>query len=499
MTGGPANDHAPVAITHPRLPAEELPMTAAPAPHAPISIPDLRKVLSGPVIAPDDAAYDQARTIFYGGIDRRPAAVVRPTNASDVSQVVSLAREHGLELAVRSGGHSLAGHGTTDGGIVLDLGNLRALDLDVEGRTAWAETGLTAGEYSTAAGAHGAGDRVRRHRLGRDRRTHPGRRHRVAGPQARPDDRRPAGRRAGDRRRPAAPRGRPVAPGPVLGDPRRRRQLRRRHPLPVPPAPGRPVVGGLLLLPATPEVVASFVAEAQAAPEELSTIANVMPAPPLPFVPAEHHGRLVIMATLAYAGDPDAGQRAVAPFRALATPIADLVRPMPYPQIYPPEEEGFHPTAASRTMFVDAVDRDATAAIVEHLQASTAPLPLAQLRVLGGAMARVPAEATAFAHRASRLMVNVTAVYGRPEDAEVHQAWVDRLAAALGDGDARAYVNFLGDEGQARVREAYPGSTWERLAAVKGRYDPTNLFRLNQNIPPTNADPDDHNDPRAAA
>jgi hypothetical protein len=145
------------------------------------------------------------------------------------------------------------------------------------------------------------------------------------------------------------------------------------------------------------------------------------------------------------------------------------------------------------------VDRDATAAIVEHLEASTAPLRVAQLRVLGGAMARVPAEATAFAHRASRLMVNVTAVYGRPEEAEVHEAWVDRFAAVLRDGDARAYVNFLGDEGPARVREAYPGSTWERLAAIKGRYDPTNLFRLNQNIPPTNADPDDHNDPRAAA
>jgi FAD/FMN-containing dehydrogenase len=93
-------------------------------------------------------------------------------------------------------------------------------------------------------------------------------------------------------------------------------------------------------------------------------------------------------------------------------------------------------------------------------------------------------------------MVNVTAVYGRPEEAEVHQAWVDRLAAALQDGGARAYVNFLGDEGQARVREAYPGSTWERLAAIKARYDPTNLFRRNQNIPPTKADPDDQGDPR---
>jgi hypothetical protein len=177
------------------------------------------------------------------------------------------------------------------------------------------------------------------------------------------------------------------------------------------------IVGGLLL-PATPAVLAGFLASADAAPEELSTIANVMPAPPLPFVPAEQHGKLVVMATLAYAGDTEAGQRAVAPFRALATPVADLVRPMPYPQIYPPEQEGFHPTAVSRTMLVDAVDRDGSEAIVEHLEASTAPLPVAQLRVLGGAMARVPAEATAFAHRASRLMVNVAAVYQHPGEAD---------------------------------------------------------------------------------
>jgi FAD/FMN-containing dehydrogenase len=130
-------------------------MTAAHARHAPISVPDLRDVLSGQLIAPDDAAYDQARTIFYGGFDRRPAVIVRPTDASEVSQVVSLARESGLELAVRSGGHSLAGHSTIDGGIVLDLADMHALEIDPEQRTAWAQTGLTAGAYTTAAAANG--------------------------------------------------------------------------------------------------------------------------------------------------------------------------------------------------------------------------------------------------------------------------------------------------------------------------------------------------------
>jgi hypothetical protein len=459
----------------------------------------LAAAVDGRIITPGNAGYDQARTIFYGGFDRRPALIVRPTDASDVSQVVSIARETGLELAVRSGGHSLAGHSTTDGGIVLDLADMHALEIDPTQRTAWAQTGLTAGAYTTAAGAYGLatgfgdtgsvgiggitlgggiGYLVRKHGLtidsllaaelvtadGRllhvDAETHPELFWAIRG----------GGGNFG------------VAT----------RLQFRLHELPQ-------FVGGLLVLPATPEAIAGFVAEAEAAPEELSTIANILPAPPLPFLPPEQHGRLVIMATLAYAGDPEAGERAVAPFRALAPPITDLVKPMPYPQIYPPEEGDYHPTAVSHTMFVDAIDREATEAIVEHLQASTAPMRVAQLRVLGGAMARVPAEATAFAHRASRHMVNVAAVYQRPEQAPEHQAWVDRFAAALQDGDARAYVNFLGDEGQARIHQAYPGPTWERLAAIKARYDPTNLFRRNQNIPPTTADPDDHNDPRAAA
>jgi FAD/FMN-containing dehydrogenase len=243
------------------------------------------------------------------------------------------------------------------------------------------------------------------------------------------------------------------------------------------------VVGGMLILPATPEVITAFIAEAEAAPEELSIIANVMTAPPLPFLPAEHHGQLVFLVMPVYAGEIEAGEQAIAPFRALATPIVDMVRPMPYPEIYPPEED-YHPVAAGRTMFVDTIDQQAAETIIAHLQASTALMRVTQLRVLGGAMARVPVEATAFAHRRRRIMVNVAALYEHPEEAAQHEAWVTDFAVALHQGNSGAYVGFLGDEGEGRVRDAYPGSTWERLAAIKRRYDPTNLFRLNQNIPP---------------
>jgi FAD/FMN-containing dehydrogenase len=135
-------------------------------------------------------------------------------------------------------------------------------------------------------------------------------------------------------------------------------------------------------------------------------------------------------------------------------------------------------------MFIDKFDRDVAEQILAQLAASTAQMPVTQLRVLGGAMARVPVDATAFAHRKSRIMVNVAAIYAAPEEAPVHEAWVSDLAAALLQSDTGAYVNFVGEEGEERVRAAYPGATWDRLRAIKRRYDPTNLFRLNQNILP---------------
>jgi FAD/FMN-containing dehydrogenase len=185
-----------------------------------------------------------------------------------------------------------------------------------------------------------------------------------------------------------------------------------------------------------------------------------------------------------YAGPPEQGEKVVAPFRALAEPAADMLRPMSYPEIYPPEQGEYHPTAASHTMFMDSFDLGLATTIVERLEASKGAFRAVQLRLLGGAMARVPADATAFAHRSSRIMTNVAAFYEGPEDLPVQQAWVDEMVATLRQSDQGAYVGFLGDEGEDRVRAAYPGATWDRLRAIKAQYDPDNLFRFNQNIPP---------------
>ena len=439
----------------------------------------------GRVILPGDTDYDTMRSVFYGDLDRHPSAIVRPANATDVARVVTFARESRIELAVRGGGHSPSGHSTTEGGLVIDLRDLKSLEIDAAHRTAWAETGLTAAEFTAAAAADGlavgfgdagsvgiggitlgggVGFLVRKHGLtidsllaaeivtadGRiiytDAEEHPDLFWAIRG----------GGGNFG------------VAT-------RLKFQL---HEL-------NGIVGGILILPATADTIVDFVAAAEDAPEELSTIANVMPAPPLPFVPEPSHGQVVIFGMMVYAGDAADGARAMAPFRAIAKPIADMVRPMQLPDMYPPEEGSYHPTAVFRTLFIDSIDHDVARDIVDRLSASDAGMRVAQLRALGGAAARVAPDATAYAHRASRIMVNVAAFYNGPDDRIVRDAWVREFAAALRQSDSGAYVNFLGDEGTERVREAYPGKTWERLQAVKSRYDPGNLFRLNQNVPPT--------------
>jgi len=448
------------------------------------SISELRALFNGRVIAPDDPRYEQARAVFYGGIDRHPAAIVRVADAGDVSRLVSVAREAGIELAIRSGGHSNAGYCTTEGGIVLDLSAMKDLQINVQDKTAWAEAGLTAGEYVAQTAAYGlttgfgdtgtvglggitlgggVGYLVRKHGLTID--------NLLAAEVVTADGEL---LHVDDQNHPDlfwAIRG---GGGNFGVATRFKFQL---HDVDT-------ILGGMLCLPATADTIASFIAEAESAPNELSTILNIMTAPPMPFLPADVHGKVIIMAMMVYAGDVEMGEQVISKFRSIATPYADMIRPMTYSEMFPPEEGGYHPLAVGRTMFIDHVTRSEAEMILNRLQSSNASMAVTQLRVLGGAMSRVPADATAFAHRNSRIMVNLAALYENPDEKEIHEAWVTEFAAALRQSDNGAYVNFLADVDEAQVRAAYPNGAWERLAAIKARYDPDNFFHLNQNIPP---------------
>jgi FAD/FMN-containing dehydrogenase len=452
--------------------------------HAAIS--RLRADAKGRVITPEDADYDEARLGLSLEAVRRPALIVRPVNAFDVSFAVSLARETGAELAIRGGGHSLAGHSTVEGGIVIDMSHMKRLDFDIEGRTAWAEAGLTAGEYTNAAAEHGLatgfgdaptvgisglttgggiGYLVRKYGLTID--------NLLAAEVVTADGM----IRHVDAETHSdlfwAIRGGGGNFGVVT---RFQYQLQ----------PVDTIVGGVLILPATAEVLAAFVAAADAAPDELSVILNIMPAPPLPFIPAEYHGQIVIMAMMVTTGDIEEGMRIVAPFRELAEPIVDMIGPMPYPRIYLPEDPNFRPVSSLRSKFIETIDVRMAQTILDHVQAGSAVMSIAQIRVLGGAMARVPADATAFAHRSGRILASFIALYMSRDEDPTHLAWVTNAMNALEQGQGEVYVNFVGDEGKARVHDAYPNATRERLAEIKARYDPANLFHRNQNIAPKN-------------
>jgi FAD/FMN-containing dehydrogenase len=444
----------------------------------------LRAELAGHVLAPGDRGYDAARRVFLGGFDRRPAAIVRPVDRGDVAHAVSLARATGLELAVRGGGHSYAGYGTSEGGIVLDLADLAGLEIDARERVAHAEGGLTAGDITAAAAPYGLapafgdtssvgiggltlgggiGYLVRKHGLTIDQ---------LLGAEIVTADGRVLEVDADNH--PDlfwAIRGGGGNFGVVT------RFDYRLHPVDT-------VAGGMLAFLATPETIAALVAAVDAAPEELSVIATVLLAPPLPFVPPELVGTPLLLAQLVHAGPLEDGEQTVAPLRALAPPVADFVRPMRFGEMFATEEQEPLPRAAMRTFFTDSLDEAGAGELLDRLRASTAQYPAVGIRVLGGAAARVPTEATAFAHRQRRLLVTVSAFYSSPEEDSAQEAWAMDAADALRQGADAAYVNFLGHEGAERVRAAYPGTTWDRLAEVKRRYDPDNVFRLNQNVPP---------------
>ncbi|MBV9169830.1 MAG: FAD-binding oxidoreductase [Chloroflexi bacterium] len=450
------------------------------------AVRDLEAHLLGELIRPAHDDYDSARQVYNRSIQRHPALIARAADAADVIRTIQFAREQDLPLAIRSGSHSMAGHGTVDGGVVLDLGRMRGMSIDAERRVAWAQPGLTWGEYAQKASAFGlatsSGDTssvgigglalgggigwmVRKHGLTIDNllsvelATADGRLVRASANEH-PDlfwALRGGGGNFG------------VATAFQF-------QLQ----------PAGTVLGGAVIYPATRAVVRGWADYALQAPDELTTIVFIMPAPPAPFIPPAEVGKLVAVVGVCYTGDLARGESVVAPLRHLGTPVADITGPMPYPALFALTQEATHPQPhAVRSGYVDAFDDALIDGLLEGAERIPAPTGIVQLRALGGAMARVPAEATAFAHRDKPYLATIVGGAVDPSDADRQREWTEDLwNNVLRPRAAGTYVNFLEDEGEERVREAYAPQTYARLAAVKRAYDPTNVFRLNQNVRP---------------
>ncbi len=446
----------------------------------------LRSRLTGALITPASPDYDEARAVVYITIDRHPLAIVRAANAQDVAAAVTFARDRALPLAVRSGGHSLAHLSVIDIALVVDLSGMKHISIDPTARIARVQAGATSGDLAGPANAHGLalstgdthsvgfgglttgggiGFMVRKYGLAIDN---------LLEAQV------------------------VTAEGDIVT------ASAAEHPdlfwairggggnfgivteFTFHLAPVGQVLGGELLLPASREVLRGYLDYAASAPDDLTTIANLMHAPPAPHVPPERVGELVLSILVCWTGSIADGERALAPLRALATPVADTVSPIPYPEIYRFTAHQAAPHAASiRMMFADALSDAALDAALATMDRATSPYSMIQFRGLGGAMARVADDATAFAHRDRRYFVAIIGLWlDAAEDAAVHQAWTASLWRAIRHEGSGVYVNFLEDEGAGRVREAYPAATFARLATIKQRYDPGNLFRFNQNIPP---------------
>jgi len=445
--------------------------------------------LRGTLLTPDSPGYDEARTIWNAMIDRRPAMIVECAGAADVARAVGFAREHRLLVAVRSGGHNIAGNAVCDGGLVISLATMKSIRVNSSARRAWVEPGNTLGDVDNETQAYG-----------------------LAVPTGINSTTGIAG----------------LTLGGGFG------WLSRKHGLTIDSLVSADVVtpsgdlvhasakehadlfwgirggGGnfgivtafeFALHPVGPEILSGLIVhpfkEARAvlqyyrefcatAPDELTVWAVMRKAPPLPFLPEAVHGTAVLILAALYAGDMAAGEKALAPLRSFGTPIADVISPHQFTGF----QAAFDPllTPGARNYWKSHDFLALSDELLDTMLGYVETLPDPQCEVfiaqMGGATNRVPADATAYRHRDAEFIVNV---HGRWSDASQDArciAWCRELFdAAAPHATGGVYVNFMTEEESQRVESAY-GASYARLAKLKKTYDPSNMFQLNQNIRP---------------
>jgi FAD/FMN-containing dehydrogenase len=455
---------------------------------------ELGEALRGELLLPDSPGYDAARRIWNGAIDRRPACIARCAGVADVVAAVRFAREHDVEIAVRGGGHGVAGTAVCDDGIVIDLSAMRAVRVDPAGRTAWVQGGALWGDVDRETLAHGLattggivghtgvggltlgggiGFLMRKHGLAID--------NLLAAEVVTAEG---SIVRASADEHPDlfwALRGGGGNFGVVTSF------LFALHPL------GPTVLAGPVFWAAddTIDVLRFYRDFASEIPDELGTVVKLCSVPPLPAIPEDLHWRPAVAVACCYAGSVEDGERALRALREFGTPLVDLLAPKPYSAFQCALDDtvlhGWHYYWKATNLA--GLSHDAIGVIADHAHAAGSPRSYAAMFHFGGAVARVPHDDTAYAGR--EIPHNII-IHGAwlPEESGEHAAaetaWAQRFLQALqphrGDG---VYVNFLdSDDDSGRVREAYGNRIYRRLAEVKAAYDPDNVFHHNKNIQP---------------
>jgi hypothetical protein len=456
----------------------------------PAALDDLESSFAGELVQPGSADFDERRAIWNGSIDRRPAVIARCAGADDVSAAVGFARRTGLPLAVRGGGHSFPGMSVCDDGIVADLGPMTGISVDPERRTARAQAGVLLGELDQATQAHGLavpagivthtglagltlgggiGWLHRKHGLTIDQ---------LLSAEVITAD--------GELVRASESENADLFWG-IRGGGGNFGVVTefefRLNPL------GPQVVAGPVFWPMeeSPQVLRFYRQWIAEAPDELMTIVIHRKAPEVSFVPPEVQGRLVVAVVCCHSGSVEEGEKAVAPLKAFGSPVLDLCEPKPFLE----HQAMFDPSFPhGRWYYMRACDvaelsDEVIDITVDHSMRIRSPLTAFPIWQMGGAVSRVGEDETAFNGRGAGYTFNITAATAGLEGFGEERQWVRDFWSALEPHQTGGvYVNFLMSEGEERVRDAYGAQKYDRLKKLKRRWDPDNLFRLNQNIPP---------------
>jgi FAD/FMN-containing dehydrogenase len=455
------------------------------------SIAELSATMRGRLVRPSDSDYDQARAIWNGAHDRYPALVAQCAGVSDVIRALEFARSEELTVAVRSGGHSIPGYSNVDGGLVIDLSPMQSVRVDPARRVARAEAGATWATFdhetqafglATTGGlvsstgiagltlGGGIGWLMRKHGLAAD--------NLIAADVVTADGRLVHASKDDNAELLWGLRGGGGNFGVVTS---LEYQLHEVGPM---------ITGGAVFYPAdkAADVLRVYRGWVGTAPDELTTLVNMLTCPPAPFLPEDWHGKPLVAVIGLHAGPADAAERALRPLREIATPVADLFGPMPYVAMQSLVDPLWGPGAHSymKAGFMSGLDDAAIDTLVAQHASVTSPKTEIHIQHLGGAVARQAPDATPFGGRNAPFVLNIIASTFTPDGYDEAVDWAQDTYTALGSAlTGSTYVNFLSDEGEERIRAAYGPETYRRLVALKDKYDPTNVFHLNQNIQPS--------------